>query len=180
MMVLGELYESLKRGKMSTLVLGDPSIRFELAEALLSTGGPVIYLDLSSFLTHLSIQGYIEPKGIIALNPGREGLNRAIAEVCSIEEELEAMVFDSLPAFYYMDRYDVGERNRLLGVYLMLLKKLSKTAGSKLIVYTFPKPYGGLVGGRLIERLSDTIASVKKREGRISIGFLKPKHHVLR
>ena len=171
-MDLESVYDSLERGTISTLILGDPSIRFDLLN-LLSGRGSIIYLDLSSFVSHLSVQGYASAEGIVALNPGREGLNGAVAEICSISDELEALIFDSLPAFYYMNPYNIGERNRILGVYLLLLKKLAKSSNAKLIVYTFPKPYGGIVGGKLIERLSDTIVSLKKKEGVISATYVK-------
>jgi len=171
-MDLESVYDSLERGAISTLILGDPSIRLDLLN-LLSEKGTVIYLDLSSFVSHLSIQGYVNPEGIVALNPSRERLNEAVAEVCSIRDELESVVFDSLPAFYYMNPYDVGERNRILGVYLLLLKKLAKSSNAKLMVYTFPKPYGGIVGGKLIERLSDVIVSLKKKEGVVSATYVK-------
>lgn len=164
----------MEAGSLYAFVLEDPSIRLHLLRFVKGSKGGVAYIDIGSYLTQLAIQGYIDLSGITVFSPGLRGLNKAIAAICDLGG-LSAIVFDSIPSFYYMDPRDIGERNRLLGIHLILLKKAAKRMNARLIVYTFPRPGGGPIGGALIDRLSKAIISFRRRGRSLIAMAIRPK-----
>lgn len=179
-----ELYSMLQKGSVTSLLCREPSARNYFIDAmvsyLLKKGKNVVYLDIDSYFTSLTIKRGSMPENLTLIYPKGSEIDDAFITLLSwTKPNFDLLVIDSLTTFYHASPIsNFSSKNRKLGFYLAMLREFAKRANAPVLVVSHQifRKIGeewtvAYSGGRLLDHHSATIirASMEQNALRLDV-----------